>query len=145
MDRNIAIALGVSLICWEIYFDVVIAPFVEWSRKELDKLSPEELQKLDEESDRFFVPLPFTTRKIEQRPYRGTDPEWQEFIKLSKDIALQKNIRSMNLPFPPSAVLFGDADSSRSQNGRDYPRSRREKPNPRQEMWEGHENQADVA
>jgi len=40
-----------------------------------------------------FIPFPGTTKKIEPKPYRGSDPEWQGFVKFSKDQELAKRIR----------------------------------------------------
>ena len=39
-------------------------------------------QRSDE--DAFFIPLSWT-RKCEVKPYRGSDPEWQEFLKFAHD------------------------------------------------------------
>ncbi|POS86115.1 hypothetical protein EPUL_001586 [Erysiphe pulchra] len=40
-----------------------------------------------------FFPLPLTWKEIKQASYRGSDPEWQEFIKLSKQQDVIQQIR----------------------------------------------------
>ncbi|RDW87584.1 hypothetical protein BP5796_03278 [Coleophoma crateriformis] len=47
----------------------------------------------EEEEDGLFIPFPGTTKMLRPVPYRGSDPEWQEFVKFSKDPALGKSIR----------------------------------------------------
>lgn len=53
-----------------------------------DSETPEELE------DALFIPFPGTIKQIPQSPYRGSDPEWQEYIKFSKDLELIKKVRS---------------------------------------------------
>ena len=36
------------------------------------------------DEDSFFIPLSWT-RKCEVKPYKGSDPEWQEFLKFAHD------------------------------------------------------------
>ncbi|KAK4041845.1 hypothetical protein C8A01DRAFT_34096 [Parachaetomium inaequale] len=40
-----------------------------------------------------FIPLPLTTKKLPPQPYSKSDPEWQEFIRISNDRQLQHRIR----------------------------------------------------
>lgn len=47
-----------------------------------------------DDDDEAFFPFPLTTRLVPQPPYAGSDPEWQQFVKVAKDKALQENIRS---------------------------------------------------
>jgi hypothetical protein len=68
---------------------VVLAP--------LDKIADELEVDEDAEEDSVFIPFPLTTKLVQPPPYRGTDPEWQEYIKFSKDPALAKRIRGMQL------------------------------------------------
>lgn len=44
-------------------------------------------------SENVFIPLPLTTKMVKQPPYRGSDPEWIEFIRVSKDKELQTAVR----------------------------------------------------
>jgi hypothetical protein len=49
----------------------------------------------DEEEDYqpMFIPFPGTTKELKPLPYRASDPEWQEFLKINKDRNLSKRIR----------------------------------------------------
>ena len=49
----------------------------------------------DEEEDMkpLFIPFPGTTKQLKPVPYRGSDPEWQEYIKFSQDQKLAKRVR----------------------------------------------------
>lgn len=40
-----------------------------------------------------FIPFPGTMKQIPQGPFRGSDPEWQEYIKFNRDPALIKGVR----------------------------------------------------
>lgn len=40
-----------------------------------------------------FIPFPGTTKQLPVTPYRGSDPEWQEFIKFSQDLTAGKKVR----------------------------------------------------
>jgi hypothetical protein len=66
-----------------------------WVDAELEDMTQEEL---DEEVEPLFIAMPFSVKMHDSPPYRGTDPEWQEFIKISKDKALGKQICSMLRP-----------------------------------------------
>jgi hypothetical protein len=51
-------------------------------------------KELEEEEEKpLFIPFPGTTKQLKPQPYRGSDPEWQEFIKFSKDQELAKSVR----------------------------------------------------
>ncbi|KAK0658026.1 hypothetical protein B0T16DRAFT_363347 [Cercophora newfieldiana] len=43
--------------------------------------------------DDVFIPFPLTTRRLDPQPYRGTDPEWQEFVRIAKDKDLQTKLK----------------------------------------------------
>lgn len=45
------------------------------------------------EDDTIFIPLGFAY-KLPQRFYKGTDPEWQSFVQLSKDKKLCEFLKS---------------------------------------------------
>lgn len=56
----------------------------------------DQMEKEEEEGDDvIFIPLLGTTKEIPPKPYRGTDPEWQEFVTLSKDAKLMARIKGM--------------------------------------------------
>jgi hypothetical protein len=60
----------------------------------VDSLFPdiEEGDELEEEHQ-LFIPFPLTMKKIPGQPYRGSDPEWREFVRLSKDPQAQRRVR----------------------------------------------------
>lgn len=47
----------------------------------------------EEEDKPLFIPFPGTTKQLKPVPYRGSDPEWQAFIKFSQDQDLAKRVR----------------------------------------------------
>ncbi|KAK5651636.1 hypothetical protein OQA88_11811 [Cercophora sp. LCS_1] len=47
----------------------------------------------EEEEDAFF-PFPLSTKLVHQPPYAGSDPEWQEFVRVAKDKQWQESIRN---------------------------------------------------
>ena len=75
--------------------------------KELDKAEavlgeeglPADEEELEEE-DGFFIPFPGTTKPITQKPYRGTDPEWQQFLAISRDKKLITSLKGVYILFP---------------------------------------------
>ena len=77
----------------QIYTSVVLAPVAKWLDKELDEM--EQMDDKELETDPIFIAFPFTTKAVDSLPYRGTDEEWQTFIKVNKDQNLQMKIRSM--------------------------------------------------
>lgn len=57
--------------------------------------SPDEQKTVKtQDDDPAFIPLPLTTKKHPPQPYYQRSPEWQTFIKLSKDRDLQRKIRT---------------------------------------------------
>ncbi|KAK9769515.1 hypothetical protein SCAR479_13826 [Seiridium cardinale] len=75
--------------CYQFYTASVFGILGKWLEQEVSRMSPKERKKLEqelEESDAaFYIPLPGTTHAVESQPYKGTDPEWKEFAKLSRD------------------------------------------------------------
>lgn len=61
----------------------------------LDKLDLDEetVKEMDEQGGSIFIPFPGTIKQVQPPPYRGSDPEWQEYVKFSNDPALGKRIR----------------------------------------------------
>ncbi|RKF78719.1 hypothetical protein GcC1_053020 [Golovinomyces cichoracearum] len=89
----------------------------------VDALDEVELpEESEEDTEPLFFPLPLTWREIKQDSYRGSDPEWQEFVKFSKQHDLAQQIRRelaniiLNLAKNFSAI---------SQNERKYTKLRR--------------------
>jgi len=74
---------------YAIFTTVVLSP--------LDKLDLDEetAKEMDEQGGSIFIPFPGTIKQVQPPPYRGSDPEWQEYVKFSKDPALGRRIRGM--------------------------------------------------
>lgn len=74
---------------YAIFTTVVFSP--------LDKLDLDEetAKEMDDQGGSIFIPFPGTIKQVQPVPYRGSDPEWQEYVKFSKDPALGKRIRGM--------------------------------------------------
>lgn len=90
-SRSIAISIVGIYVCYQVYSRVVLDP-LERAAVEALKNIPEE--ELDEEIHKpTFIPFPGTTKQLKPKPYRGSDPEWQEFIKFSKDQKLAQRVR----------------------------------------------------
>lgn len=53
--------------------------------------SPEEEE--EEKDDDLFIPLPLTTKRVIPQPYAGSDPEWREFLRISRDQELQTQMK----------------------------------------------------
>lgn len=47
----------------------------------------------EEKDDDLFIPLPLTTKRVIPPPYAGSDPEWREFVRISRDRELQAQMR----------------------------------------------------
>lgn len=92
LRRNILVSGAVVFGCYALYSSVVISPLIKWVDDHEDELSAEERKEMDE-LEPLFVAFPFTIKAVQPLPYAGTDPEWTEFVKLSKDDKLQRRIR----------------------------------------------------
>lgn len=95
--RTFLLGAGISLGCYHLYWSTVLNPFLRHIDREYESLSAAEKQALDEEieeeSEPWFIPFPLTTKQVAQPPYKGADPEWQQYVKISKDLELQQKIR----------------------------------------------------
>ncbi|PNY28281.1 Uncharacterized protein TCAP_01785 [Tolypocladium capitatum] len=84
-------------VCWQIFATVVFDPLLDWADHEWDSLSEKEKKKMEELSGEdepiLFLPFPFTTKEVQQPPYKGSDPEWAMFLAVNKDQQLQKDIK----------------------------------------------------
>ncbi|CAK7262736.1 hypothetical protein SEPCBS119000_000135 [Sporothrix epigloea] len=78
--RNTAIGASVMYACWSTYFSHVVVPPLA--------------DHIEEDGTPIFVPFPFTFKVVESRPYKGTDPEWQTYIRIAKDRDLLMKIRN---------------------------------------------------
>ncbi|KAI9172168.1 hypothetical protein HJFPF1_01661 [Paramyrothecium foliicola] len=83
--------------CWQIWASFVLDSLLDWLDELEMNLSDKEKQELEEleEEPLFFLPFPFGIQSVEQPPYKGSDPEWQMFVKVNKDQKLQKEIRRL--------------------------------------------------
>lgn len=75
---------------WQVYCKIVLEP-LERGAEEALKNMPDDGDEEDEKA--LFIPFPGTTQQLKPVPYKGSDPEWQEFIKFSKDQKLAKRVR----------------------------------------------------
>lgn len=53
----------------------------------------DEVEEIELTGEEWFLPMTFA-KKLPKQYYRGTDPEWQSFMELSKDKAHQISIQS---------------------------------------------------
>jgi hypothetical protein len=84
---------GVAIyVTFSVYQKLVLDPLLNTldNGEDLDLPDPSELE---EEEKPLFIPFPGTTKQLKPVPYRGSDPEWQAFIKFSKDQELAKRVR----------------------------------------------------
>ncbi|KAE8451344.1 hypothetical protein EG329_003973 [Mollisiaceae sp. DMI_Dod_QoI] len=89
--KTVAMYSIVSYVCYVAYSRIVLDPLERAAMEALESMPEEEI---DEEEDKpFFIPLPGTTKQLKPVPYKGSDPEWQEFIKFSKDQKLGQKVR----------------------------------------------------
>jgi hypothetical protein len=96
--RNWLFTAFAFYICYEIYDRVVLDKLGAWLDEEVENMTDEELE---EELAPLFIALPFTTEMEEPKPYKGTDPEWQDFMKVAHDKELKaKIIRGLTLTHP---------------------------------------------
>ena len=97
-NRRGVVAFLVIYTCYEIYKEAVLIPLLAWADEEYESLSEKEkaeLEKLSEEDPGIFLPCPFTERKIEQPPYKKSDPEWP-FLMKARDPKVQKQLSGMS-------------------------------------------------
>lgn len=84
--------------CWQIFCIIVFDPLFDWADAEWEALSDKEKEEAEANHDPdeplVFLPFPFTTEEVKQPPYRGSDPEWQTFVKVSQDKKLLQEIKN---------------------------------------------------
>ena len=90
--RNLLIGVGVYYACYRIYTSTVFGTLGDWLEEQEAQMTEKERKELEEEIEPFFIPLPFTTKQVEPLPYKGSDPEWQTFIKVSKNPSLIREL-----------------------------------------------------
>ncbi|KAK8058053.1 hypothetical protein PG994_008501 [Apiospora phragmitis] len=85
-------------ISYKLYEHITSEHIGKLLEREIATMSPQERKQLkrdmeEDESDPFTIPLPLTTKLVQPMPYKGTDPEWQMFIKVAKDKDLMESIK----------------------------------------------------
>ncbi|KAM7202189.1 hypothetical protein V8F33_002906 [Rhypophila sp. PSN 637] len=86
-----AFSIFATVLTFEIYTHLVISPLGK-AAEDLAQIAPQEKEE-DDDSDLFF-PLPLTTREVIPPPYSREDPEWAEFVKISKDKDYIRHMRT---------------------------------------------------
>ena len=89
------IGLILGVVVYQVYNKKVLNPLDEAAAELEASLDEATKKELMEDDGTIFIPFPGTIKQVKPRPYRGSDPEWQEFIKFSKDQELGKRVRSM--------------------------------------------------
>lgn len=89
--RGVLTSIFTFYVCYTFYCHFVLDPLERAATEALKNMPDDDDEEEDEKP--LFIPFPGTTKMIEPVPYRGSDPEWQEFIKFSRDTALSKRIR----------------------------------------------------
>ncbi|KAI0008130.1 hypothetical protein F4779DRAFT_618893 [Xylariaceae sp. FL0662B] len=88
------IAAGIYYGCYQIYTISVFGTLGKWLDQQMSQMSKKEREEIEaEEADPMFIPFPLTTKMVEPLPYRSTDPEWQEFVKISRNDKLMGTVR----------------------------------------------------
>lgn len=77
---------------FQIFDKCIAGPLVKFLKDDLEALEEEKKQQEDEEVG-MFIPFPLSLKQHDPEPYSGKDPEWQEFVRMSKDKALLVKIR----------------------------------------------------
>ncbi len=95
---TISVMIIGSYACYQLYAKLVLDPLENAASEAIKNLSEEEVREMENEEQKpFFIPFPGTTKQLPPKPYKGSDPEWQEFVKFSKDKDLAKQVRGTNL------------------------------------------------
>ncbi|KAK4187909.1 hypothetical protein QBC35DRAFT_217328 [Podospora australis] len=86
-------------------FDKCIAgPLVKFLKEDPEAIAAAKEQEEEDEDLGMFFPFPLTLKRHEPEPYSGKDPEWQEFIRMSKDKDLMIKIRKDTVDLVHQAV-----------------------------------------
>ncbi|KAH6657332.1 hypothetical protein BKA67DRAFT_186298 [Truncatella angustata] len=101
-------AFVVYYTCYQLYTTSVFGVLGKWLDQEFAKMSPKERRKLEkelaEEDTALYIPLPGTTKLVESPPYKGTDPEWKQFAKLSRDPQKIQSIKASLAEYCKKAI-----------------------------------------
>lgn len=83
---------------FQIFITFVFDPLLDWSDEEWEQMSEKEKQAIEKEAKDDDEPIaffawPFSTHQEQSPPYKGSDPEWKEFVAINGDKKRQKEIR----------------------------------------------------
>ncbi|KAI0880045.1 uncharacterized protein GGS22DRAFT_100332 [Annulohypoxylon maeteangense] len=91
--KSFMLAGFIYYVCYQVYDSAIFMTLSAWLDEQEKHLTRKEREEIEEDMlEPMFFPIPFTTRVIESPPYKGSDPEWQTFIRINKD---QKLVRSI--------------------------------------------------
>lgn len=85
-----------AVLLFNAFTRIVLAPLDKLAEELDNEESKEDSKATEDVDDSFFIPFPGTIKSVPQSPYRGSDPEWQEYIKFNTDLALQKKAKGTN-------------------------------------------------
>lgn len=88
---NFIFAGCVYFVCYRVYTASVFNILSDWTDEQEKQMTSEELE--EDLLEPILIPLPFTTRIVPSPPYKSTDPEWQAFVKLSKNKQLVRRVQ----------------------------------------------------
>ncbi|KAI1094140.1 hypothetical protein F5B19DRAFT_447533 [Rostrohypoxylon terebratum] len=96
--KNFILASCVYYVCYQVYSASVLTDLLAWWYGDDgdDGDDNDNDNENDEDGDDIFdmfLPIPFTTRVVESPPYKGSDPEWQAFIRVNNDRELLRSIQ----------------------------------------------------
>ncbi|KAM7205760.1 hypothetical protein V8F20_002993 [Naviculisporaceae sp. PSN 640] len=88
---RLAVGCTTTFLMIETYEYLVVNPLA----KALEDLPEVEAELEDEDDDgTLVIPLPLTTQAVYPPPYSSKDPEWAEFVRISKDEKLRRELKS---------------------------------------------------
>ena len=82
------------LLLYNAFTRTVLAPLDRATEELENEESEADSETTKDLEDWFFIPFPGTIKQIPQLPFRGTDPEWEAYVKFNKDRPLQIEVRS---------------------------------------------------
>jgi hypothetical protein len=88
--RMLALYFVTFYVCIDVYNHLVLDPLERAAMEALQDLPAEAEEEAEEP---IFIPFPGTVKELKRKPYRGSDPEWQEFVRFSKDKNAQTKVR----------------------------------------------------
>ncbi|KAI2469555.1 hypothetical protein F4781DRAFT_431261 [Annulohypoxylon bovei var. microspora] len=92
--KNFIFAGCVYYICYQAYKTSIFSTLGAWLEDQEKHLTKKERDEMEEGMlEPMFFPIPFTTRAVASPPYKGSDPEWQTFIRVNKDQDLLRGMQ----------------------------------------------------